>query len=107
MLVLSKLHQTLNTLCLDTSKVQDPVDLAQYAYSDSRTPDLETEIDRLRKLIYPYIAAKVEVVSEHTSFIDLIEVGDAFVRDLWRRVLPKSLSHGMNHQIIKSRWTGE
>jgi hypothetical protein len=86
MLVLSKLHQTLSTLRLHESKVQEVIDLAQYAYLDSSTPDLETEIDGLRKLICFYIAANVEVVSEHTSFMDLIEGRGAFVRDLWKRV---------------------
>jgi len=42
-------------------------------YSDSLTRDLETEINRLRKLICLYIAANVEVVSEPTSSIDLIK----------------------------------
>jgi hypothetical protein len=45
-----KLHQTLSTLRLDASKVQQVIDLARYAYLDSLTPDLETEIDGLRKL---------------------------------------------------------
>jgi hypothetical protein len=81
--------QTLSTLRLDASKVQEVIDLARYAYLDDSTPDLETEIDGLRKLICFYIAANVEVVSEHTSFMDLIEGGGAFVRDLWKRVVPK------------------
>jgi hypothetical protein len=89
MQVLSKLHQTLSTLRLDASKVQQVIDLARYAYLDSSTPDLETEIDGLRKLTCLYMAANVEVVSEHTSFMELIEGGGAFVRDLWKRVVPK------------------
>jgi len=52
-LVLSKLHQTLSTLRLDTSKVQEIINLAWYTYLDSSTPDLETNINRLRKLIFP------------------------------------------------------
>ncbi|KAN0117088.1 hypothetical protein V8E51_003065, partial [Hyaloscypha variabilis] len=91
-LVLSKLHQALNTLRLDSSKAQEVVDLARYAYLDSSTPDLETKIDGLRKLICLYIAANVDLVSEHTSFMDLIEGGGAFVRDLWKRVVPKEPS---------------
>jgi hypothetical protein len=38
------------------------------------------------------MAANVEVVSEHTSFMELIEGGGAFVRDLWKRVVPKKLT---------------
>jgi hypothetical protein len=53
MLVLSKLHRTLSMPRLDASKVQHVIDLARYAYSDSSTPDSETEIDGLRKLILP------------------------------------------------------
>jgi hypothetical protein len=67
---------------LDASKVREVINLARYVYLDGSTPDLETEIDRLRKLICLYIAANVEVVSEHTSFMDLIKGGGAFVRDL-------------------------
>lgn len=96
-LVLSKLHQTLSTFNLDALKAQEVIDLARYAYSDGSTPDLETEIDGLRNLICLYIAANVEVVSEHTSFMDLLEDGGAFVRDLWKRVVPKSPSRKMNH----------
>lgn len=36
-----------------------------------------------------YMAANVEIISEHTSFMELIEGGGAFVRDLWKRVVPK------------------
>lgn len=60
-LVLSKLHQTLSTLRLDASKVQEIIDLARYTYLDSSTPDLETNIDGLRKLISLYMAANIRV----------------------------------------------
>ena len=89
MLVLSKLHQTLSTLRVDAPKVQEIIDLARYTYLDSSTPDLKTDIDGLRKLISLYMAANVEIISEHTSFMELIEGGGAFVRDLWKRVVPK------------------
>jgi len=85
-LVLSKLHQTLSTLRLDASKVQEIINLARYTYLDSSTPDLETDIDGLRKLISLYMAANVEIISEHTSFMVLIEGWGAFVRDLLKRV---------------------
>ncbi len=55
---------------------------------DSSIPDLETEINGLRKLICLYMAANIEVV-RHTSFMDLITGRGAFVRDLWKRVVPK------------------
>jgi hypothetical protein len=99
MLVLSKLHQTLSTLRLDALKVQVVIDLARYTYLDSSTPDLELEIDGLRKLICLYIAANVEVVSEHTSFMDLIKGGCAFVRDIWKRVVPKKPSSYSRRRI--------
>jgi hypothetical protein len=54
-------------------KVQEVIGLARYAYSDSLSPDLETEIDGLRKLICFCIAANVEIVLEHNSFMGLIE----------------------------------
>jgi hypothetical protein len=81
-LVLSKLHQTLSTLCLDMSKVQEIIDLARYTYLDSSTPDLETDINRLRKLISLYIATNIEIISEYTSFIESIKGGGTFMRDL-------------------------
>ena len=40
-------------------------------------------------MISLYIAVNVEIISEHTSFIELIEGRGAFVRDLWKRVVPK------------------
>jgi hypothetical protein len=85
---------------LDASKIQEVIDLARYAYLDGSTPGLETKIDGLRKLIYLYIAANVKVVSEHTSFMDLIEGRGAFVRDLWKCVVPKKPTLGdesLNH----------
>jgi hypothetical protein len=47
MLVLSKLYQTLSILRLDTSKVQEIINLAWYIYLDSSTPDLETNIVKI------------------------------------------------------------
>lgn len=35
------------------------------------------------------MAANVEIISEHTSFMELIEDRDALVRDLWKRVVTK------------------
>jgi hypothetical protein len=76
--------------------------------SDGLTPDLETEINGLRELICLYIADNVEVVSEHTSFMNLIEDGGAFVRDLWKRVvvafclsIVQTLSNFLNSVISK------
>jgi hypothetical protein len=51
MLTLLKLHQTLSMLRLDTPKVQYIIELAQYTYSDKRTPDLDNGIDKLRELV--------------------------------------------------------
>jgi hypothetical protein len=60
-------------------------------YLDSSTPDLKTDINGLKKLISFYLAANIEIISEYTSFMALIEGGGAFVRDLLKRVrlLPK------------------
>jgi hypothetical protein len=56
---------------------------------DGSTPDLETDINGLRKLISLYMAANVKIISEHTLFMELIEGKVAFVRDLWKRVVSK------------------
>jgi hypothetical protein len=53
------------------------------------TPDLETNIDGLRKLISLYMAVNVEIISEYISFMELIKGGGAFMRDLWKRVVSK------------------
>jgi hypothetical protein len=71
------------------SKVQEIINLAQYIYLDSSTLDLETNIDRLRKLISLYIAANVKIILKHTLFIELIKGRGAFMRDLWKCVVPK------------------
>ncbi|KAG9228376.1 hypothetical protein BJ875DRAFT_477644 [Amylocarpus encephaloides] len=92
MLALSKLHRTLSTLSLDKSGVQEVINLTRYTYSDGVTPDLETGMDGLRNLICLYIAANVGVVSEQDSFTDLIEDGGAFVRDIWKLVVPRGPS---------------
>ena len=87
MLVLSKLQEALITLRLDSSKGQEVVDFLRYAYLDTSTPDLEPEIDGLRDLICLYTAANINLLMENSSFIDLIEGGGAFVRDLLKRII--------------------
>ncbi|KAG9228013.1 hypothetical protein BJ875DRAFT_390272, partial [Amylocarpus encephaloides] len=73
------------------------INLTRYTYLDSSTLDLETNIDRLRKLISLYLATNVEIISEYTSFIVLIKGGGAVVQDLLKRVrlLPKELVREM------------
>lgn len=88
-LTLFKLHQTMSILWLDLPKVPHIVKLARYVYSDERTPDLNNGIDQLRELVCLYVAANTEVMSEHPTFIELIEEGGAFVRDLWKHVVPR------------------
>jgi hypothetical protein len=58
-------------------------------YLDSSTPDLETDINRLRKLISLYMAANVEIISEYTLFIELIKDRGALIRDLWKHIVTK------------------
>ena len=87
MLTLFKLGQTLGMLTLNDSKVPHIIELVRHGYSG--TPDLATGIDDLRELVCQYIAANVKVMSEHETFNELIEEGGAFVRDLWKRVLPR------------------
>jgi hypothetical protein len=86
-LTLFKLHQTLTKLSFDVPKVPHIVEFARYSYSG--TPDLVAGIDGLRELICQYVAANVEVMSDHTTFITLLEEGGVFVRDLWKRILLK------------------
>jgi len=87
-LTLFKLHRTLSMLQLDEPKVIHIIKLVRYSYSDENTPDLNTGIDGLRNLICQYAAANAEVISEHPQFIKMIEEGGAFIRDLWKCVVP-------------------
>ncbi len=86
-LTLFKLHQTLSMLVLDSPKVPHVMELVRHGYAG--TPDLETGIDCLRDLLCQYVAANVKVMSEHEAFLALIQDGGTFVRDLWKRVLPR------------------
>jgi len=87
MLTLFKLHQTLSMLVLDSPKVPHIMELVRHGYAG--TPDLETGIDGLRDLLCQYVAANVKIMSEHEAFLALIQDGGTFVRDLWKRVLPR------------------
>lgn len=87
MLTLFKLHQTLSMLVLDSPKVPHIMELVRQGYAG--TPDLETGIDGLRDLLCQYVAANVKIMSEHEAFLALIQDGGNFVRDLWKRVLPR------------------
>jgi len=44
-LTLFKIHKTLCLFSLDTPKVEHVIQFVRYAYSDERTPDLETSLD--------------------------------------------------------------
>ena len=87
MLTLFKLHQTLSMLVIDFPKVPHIMELVRHGYAG--TPDLETGIDDLRDLLCQYVAANVKVMSEHEDFLASIQDGGTFVRDLWKRVLPR------------------
>ncbi|PMD26189.1 hypothetical protein NA56DRAFT_698355 [Hyaloscypha hepaticicola] len=87
MLTLFKLHRTLSMLVLDSPKVPHVMELVRHGYAG--TPDLETGIDGLRDLLCQYVAANVKIMSEHEAFLALIQDGGTFVRDLWKRVLPR------------------
>jgi hypothetical protein len=86
-LTLFKLDQSLSMFKLNAAKVPHIVELVRQGYAG--TPDLETGIDDLRELVCQYIAANVKVMSEDETFQALIEEGGAFVRDLWKRMLPR------------------
>jgi hypothetical protein len=87
MLTLFKLHQTLSMLVIDIPKVPHIMELVRHGYAG--TPDLETGIDDLRDLLCQYVAANVKLMSEHEDFLALIQDGGTFVRDIWKRVLPR------------------
>ena len=72
----------LSILRLNAFKVQEIINLIRYTYLDSLTLDLETNINRLRKLISLYIATNIKIISEYTSFMELIKGRSAFIRDL-------------------------
>lgn len=88
-LTLFKIHKTLGMFSLDTPKLEHIIHFVRYAYSDERTPDLETKMDGLRELICQYIAAHAEFTSGDTTFTALIEEGGPLARDLWKLVAPR------------------
>lgn len=92
MLSLNKLKQTLETLDLGKSKVQYIIDLAEYVYSNDNTPDLETGIDELRKLVCYYIAAHIEIIEKDGMFKGFFEAGGAFTWDIWKQIRQTSTS---------------
>ena len=69
----------------------------QYAYSDEKTPDLQTKIDELRELICQYIAANTKFTSRDISFLAPIEEGGLLARDLWKLVAPRVNSSWINN----------
>jgi hypothetical protein len=88
-LTLSKIYKTLTIIRLDLLNLDQIIDFVRYAYSNERTPDLETEMDELRELICQYLAAHAELTTRHTAFMALMEEGGPFARDLWKLVAPR------------------
>jgi hypothetical protein len=83
-LTLCKIHQTLSAAQFDASKVQDLVELVRYIYSG--TPDLDSGIDELRKLICYYIATNGGITAEHATFAALLREEGGLAPDLWKIV---------------------
>jgi hypothetical protein len=81
MLILEKLHETLDNFNLYSCRVPDLIALARYAYENE---DLADEDDELRELVLDYIGSQLDYIKESKAFSDLLEDGGLFVRDFWK-----------------------
>jgi hypothetical protein len=86
-LTLHKLHRTLVTFTLYKVRRGDIVELANFAYSNENTPDLEDDVDALRALVIHYITCELESLIEAPEFLALLEQGGLFSRDLVRMMM--------------------
>ena len=85
-LALHKLHKTLCIFDLDDRNVEDVIALARYAYSEEGK-GLEEGIGELRGLVCQYMAANAVELSLISGFMELLEEGGQFVKDLFKFVL--------------------
>jgi hypothetical protein len=85
-LTLDKLHKTLMNFKLFTSRVEDIIELARFAYSNLDLPDRRDDetINDLRKLVVEYIVCEIDTIGKCDEFVKYMEEGSEFVGDFWR-----------------------
>jgi hypothetical protein len=85
-LTLDKLHKTLMNFKLFTSRVEDIIELARFAYSNLDLPDRRDDetINDLRKLVVEYIVCEIDTIGNCDEFVKYMEEGGEFVGDFWR-----------------------
>jgi hypothetical protein len=89
MLCLQKLHKTLEIFTPYESGLVDVVALIRYTYSNENTPDRDGEMDQLRELVSKYVTHAIKTMSKCQAFLDLVEEGGPFIRDIWALVLSR------------------
>lgn len=82
-LALFKLHHDLCIFQLDDTNAEDILELARFAYCEEGKGS-EEGIGGLRGLVCQYMASNAVVLSLDNGFMDLLEEGGQFVRDLWK-----------------------
>jgi hypothetical protein len=85
-LTLDKLHKTLTGFKLYTQRVEDIIELARYAYSNSDLPGRMADgtLGDLRQLVVEYIVCEVDTIGKSNEFVKYMEEGGEFVGDFWR-----------------------
>lgn len=81
-LALYKLHKTLCCFKLYKARIADVVELARYSYSDENTQDRTDGEEELRSLVVHYIVSELHSFKTSVEFLELVEDGGAFSRDL-------------------------
>jgi len=88
-LALSRLHRLLCSFTLSQSRVDNVVEFARFAYSDSNGPVPAGETDYLRDLIIHYIFSEIGTFLASLQFRTFLESGGCFTFDFVREVIAR------------------
>jgi hypothetical protein len=81
---LEKLKTALQDFKPYTRRMNDIIRLAMFTYNDKNTPNskIGEELDPLRYLVVNYILCVYEQIGSYATFLQVIERGGAFARDI-------------------------
>ncbi len=83
-LALDKLHQALCSFTVAENQMGKVIDLIRFSYSNDNTRDNEIgqDVDGLRSMVVQFAMCVFETIVKDDSFLDLVEEGGRFARDL-------------------------
>ena len=90
-LALSKLHETLRYFGVDKRKVGDVMKLLRYVYHEDGRADSDEKGGGLGELVCAYLAIHSETFNLDKRFIEFLEEGGQFVKDVWRYEVGKNI----------------